>query len=262
MSANKMPAVFIGHGSPMNAISDNQYTQAWAALGQSLPKPKAILMISAHWYTRGTAVTAMAQPRTIHDFGGFPEPLYQMQYPASGSPELAQQVADLLAPLPVYLDKSEWGLDHGAWEILVRMYPQADIPVVQLSIDGTKPAAWHLEVGRKLASLREQGVMIMASGNVVHNLREMNWQHANVEAYPWARSFEQFVIEHLTSKQLPHPLTAALIREDGRRSNPSPEHFLPLLYVIGSWDGKEAISTPTEGIVSGSLSMLSVQVGE
>lgn len=156
MSANKMPAVFIGHGSPMNAISDNQYTQAWAALGQSLPKPKAILMISAHWYTRGTAVTAMAQPRTIHDFGGFPEPLYQMQYPASGSPELAQQVADLLAPLPVYLDKSEWGLDHGAWEILVRMYPQADIPVVQLSIDGTKPAAWHLEVGRKLASLREQ----------------------------------------------------------------------------------------------------------
>ncbi|WP_272690319.1 4,5-DOPA dioxygenase extradiol [Providencia sp. PROV152] len=262
MSTNRMPALFIGHGSPMNAVSDNPYTQTWEALGRSLPKPKAILMVSAHWYTRGTAVTAMAQPKTIHDFGGFPEALYQVQYSASGSPELAQQVANLLAPLPVYLDNHEWGLDHGTWEILVRMYPQADIPVVQLSIDGTKPAAWHLEIGRKLALLREQGVMIMGSGNVVHNLREMDWQNAAAKPYPWARTFEQFVIEHLGSKQSPHPLTLALEREDGQRSNPSPEHFLPLLYVIGCWDGKEPISTPTEGIVSGSLSMLSVQIGE
>lgn len=262
MLTDKMPALFIGHGSPMNALSDNRYTKAWEALGQKLPKPQAILMVSAHWYTRGTAVTAMSQPKTIHDFGGFPDALYQVQYPAPGSPELAQQVAELLAPLDIYLDNREWGLDHGTWEILVRMYPQADIPVVQLSIDGTKPAAWHLEMGRRLAILRQQGVMIMGSGNVVHNLREMNWQNAEVAAYPWARSFEQFVIEHLRSGEQPHPLTQALEREDGQRSNPSPEHFLPLLYVLGSWDGSEVISTPTEGIVSGSLSMLSVQVGE
>lgn len=261
MSTNKMPALFIGHGSPMNAVSDNRYTQAWQALGQSLPKPNAILMVSAHWYTRGTAVTAMAQPKTIHDFGGFPDALYQVQYPAAGSPELAKQVAQLLAPLSVHLDMTEWGLDHGAWEILVRIYPQADIPVVQLSIDATKPAAWHLEMGRKLAQLREQGVLVMGSGNVVHNLREMNWQNADAETYPWANTFEQFVIDSLQSHETPHPLTHALDREDGQRSNPSPEHFLPLLYVLGTWDGKEAITTPTEGIVSGSLSMLSVQIG-
>ncbi|EKT60056.1 4,5-DOPA dioxygenase extradiol [Providencia sneebia] len=261
MLAKKLPALFIGHGSPMNAVSDNPYTQEWEVLGKSLPKPTLILMISAHWYTRGIAVTAMTQPKTIHDFGGFPEALYQVEYPAAGSPELAQKVADLLAPEHVHLDKSEWGLDHGTWEILVRMYPDADIPVVQLSIDGTKPPAWHLEIGRKLATLREQGVMIMGSGNVVHNLREMNWKNDQVEAYSWASSFEKFVYDNLSSQEVPHPLTQALDREDGKRSNPSPEHFLPLLYVLGTWDGKEVISAPTEGIVSGSLSMLSVQVG-
>lgn len=261
MLTKKMPALFIGHGSPMNAISDNPYTREWEALGQSLVKPKAILVISAHWYTRGVAVTAMVNPKTIHDFGGFPDALYQMQYPALGSPELAQQVADLLAPEQVYLDKSEWGLDHGTWEILIRMYPDADIPVVQLSVDGTKPPSWHLDVGRKLASLREQGVIIMGSGNVVHNLREMNWQNAQIEPYSWASSFEKFVYDNLDSRKIPHPLTSALDREDGKRSNPSPEHFLPLLYILGTWDGEELISTPTEGIVSGSLSMLSVQVG-
>lgn len=261
MSANRMPALFIGHGSPMNAVSENRYTKVWEALGQSLPKPKAILMVSAHWYTRGTAITAMEKPKTIHDFGGFPDALYQVQYPALGSPELAGQIADLLLPLSIYLDHDEWGLDHGAWEILVRMYPEADIPVVQLSIDGTKPLAWHLDMGRKLAGLREQGIMIIGSGNVVHNLREMNWQNAEVEAYPWARSFEQFICDNLRSQESPHPLTQALEREDGKRSNPSAEHFLPLLYILGTWNGEETISTPTEGIVSGSLSMLSVQVG-
>ncbi|EKT58173.1 4,5-DOPA dioxygenase extradiol [Providencia burhodogranariea] len=261
MSANRMPALFVGHGSPMNAVSDNRFTAAWKALGQSLPKPRAILMISAHWYTRGTAVTAMGNPKTIHDFGGFPDALFQVEYPAPGSPELAGQIADLLSPLSIYLDHDEWGLDHGAWEILVRMYPEANIPVVQLSIDGTKPLAWHLEMGRKLSVLREQGIMIMGSGNVVHNLREMNWQNADVEAYPWARSFEQFVCDNLRSQGSPHPLTQALEREDGKHSNPSAEHFLPLLYILGTWNGEEAISTPTEGIVSGSLSMLSVQVG-
>uniref|UniRef100_UPI00234BA1C3 4,5-DOPA-extradiol-dioxygenase n=1 Tax=Providencia sp. PROV259 TaxID=2949947 RepID=UPI00234BA1C3 len=258
---NKIPAIFIGHGSPMNAIEDNPYTKAWEQLGKTLPRPNAILVISAHWYTRGTAVTSMLKPKTIHDFGGFPEALYQIEYPAPGSPELAQQVADLLAPEPIFLDKEEWGLDHGTWEILVRMYPEADIPVIQLSIDGTKPATWHHELGKKLAILREQGVLIMGSGNVVHNLRAMNWQNDQAEPYPWALSFEQFVYDNLQSKAIPHPLTKGLERKDGKLSNPSVEHYLPILPILGTWDGEEEVSTPIEGIVSASLSMLSVIVG-
>nr|ELR5132435.1 4,5-DOPA dioxygenase extradiol [Providencia rettgeri] len=257
----KLPAIFIGHGSPMNAIEDNPYTQKWEHLGKTLPRPTAILVISAHWYTRGTAITSMLKPKTIHDFGGFPEELYQVEYPAPGSPELAQQVADLLSPEPVYLDTQEWGLDHGTWEILVRMYPKADIPVVQLSIDVTKPMAWHHELGRKLSVLREHGVLIMGSGNIVHNLRAMNWQNAQAEPYPWAISFEQFVYDNLQSRELPHPLTNGLEREDGNLSNPSPEHYLPILPILGTWDGKEKISIPIEGIVSGSLSMMSIQIG-
>lgn len=258
---HRMPAVFIGHGSPMNAINHNSYTEAWEKLGTTLPRPRAILVISAHWYTRGTAITAMVKPKTIHDFGGFPEALYQIEYPAPGSPELAKQVAELLSPEPIHQDKEEWGLDHGTWEILVRMYPQADIPVVQLSIDGTKPASWHYELGKKLAVLREQGVLIMGSGNVVHNLRAMDWQNSHAEPYPWAISFEQFVYANLRSHEQPHPLTTGLEREDGQLSNPSPEHFLPILPILGTWDGEEVISTPVEGIVSASLSMLSVQIG-
>ncbi|HHR6044164.1 TPA: 4,5-DOPA dioxygenase extradiol [Providencia alcalifaciens] len=258
---HRMPAVFIGHGSPMNAINHNSYTEAWEKLGTTLPRPRAILVISAHWYTRGTAITAMVKPKTIHDFGGFPEALYQIEYPAPGSPELAKQVAELLSPEPIHQDKEEWGLDHGTWEILVRMYPQADIPVVQLSIDGTKPASWHYELGKKLAVLREQGVLIMGSGNVVHNLRAMDWQNSHAEPYPWAISFEQFVYANLRSHEQPHPLTTGLEREDGQLSNPSPEHFLPILPILGTWDGEEVVSTPVEGIVSASLSMLSVQIG-
>ncbi|WP_272535132.1 4,5-DOPA dioxygenase extradiol [Providencia sp. PROV212] len=258
---HRMPAVFIGHGSPMNAINHNSYTEAWEKLGKTLPRPRAILVISAHWYTRGTAITAMVKPKTIHDFGGFPEALYQIEYPAPGSPELAKQVAELLSPEPIYQDKEEWGLDHGTWEILVRMYPQADIPVIQLSIDGSKPAAWHYELGKKLATLRNEGVLIMGSGNVVHNLRAMDWQNANAAPYPWATSFEQFVYDNLRSHEQPHPLTKGLDCEDGKLSNPSPEHFLPILPILGTWDGEEGITTPVEGIVSASLSMLSVQIG-
>ena len=258
---NRMPAVFIGHGSPMNAVADNPYTKAWEELGKTLPRPNAILVISAHWYTNGTAITAMQKPKTIHDFGGFPDELYQIQYPAPGSPELAQRVADILAPQDIFLDKTEWGLDHGTWEILVRMYPQADIPVVQLSIDGSKPAAWHHELGKKLSSLRDEGVLIMGSGNVVHNLRAMNWQNSAAEPYPWALTFERFVYDNLNSHEKPHPLSKALDREDGKLSNPSPEHFLPILPILGAWDGSEPISVPIEGVVSGSLSMMSVVVG-
>lgn len=165
MSSPRMPALFLGHGSPMNVLEDNRYTHTWQQLGQTLPRPKAIVAISAHWYTQGTAVTAMAQPRTLHDFGGFPQALFDKRYPAPGSPALAQQVQSLLAPVAVHADTGEWGLDHGIWGVLIKMYPEADIPVVQLSIDATRDAAYHFALGRKLAALRDEGVMLVDSGN-------------------------------------------------------------------------------------------------
>ncbi|MBD2795828.1 4,5-DOPA dioxygenase extradiol [Xenorhabdus sp. 18] len=258
MSLLRMPALFIGHGSPMNAIEDNAYSRAWFELGKKLPRPKAILVISAHWYTNGTAVTAMAQPRTIHDFGRFPQELHEKQYPAKGFPGLAVLVQDILEPIEVETDFEKWGLDHGSWGILAKMYPDADIPVVQLSMDRNQPAAFHYEIGKKLALLRDEGVLIIGSGNIVHNLPA---EKLGAEPFPWARSFEQFVRESLTSRENPHPLFKALDREDGQLSNPTPEHFLPLLYVIGTWNKEEPISTPVEGIEDGSLSMLSIQVG-
>jgi len=262
MSMSRMPALFLGHGSPMNVLEDNEYTQAWQQLGQQLPRPKAIVAISAHWYTRGTAVTAMSQPKTIHDFGGFPQALYEMVYPAPGEPQLASQIQSLLQPVSVIADHSEWGLDHGTWALLSKMYPDADIPVVQLSIDGTQPAEYHYQLGQKLAVLRDQGVMIVASGNVVHNLRMIKWQ-GEASPYDWAEQFNQYVIDnlHWSGDAKQHPLVNFMQHKAGALANPSPDHFLPLLYVLGSWDGKEVISTPTDGIVMGSLSMLSVQVG-
>lgn len=259
MTASRMPAVFLGHGSPMNVLEENTYTQCWRELGERLPRPKAILAVSAHWYTRGTAVTAMAKPRTIHDFGGFPQALFDTQYPAPGAPELAEQIAELLAPVPVILDQ-EWGLDHGSWGVLIKMYPEADIPVVQLSIDGTQPADYHFELGEKLAALREQGVMIVASGNVVHNLRKVRW--GGGEAYPWAESFNTFVREHLDWQGEPaqHPLINFMQHEGAELSNPSVEHFLPLLYTLGAVLPGDKISVPVDGIEMGSLSMLSVVV--
>ncbi|MDN6549071.1 MAG: 4,5-DOPA dioxygenase extradiol [Enterobacterales bacterium] len=260
MTTSRMPALFLGHGSPMNVLEENDYTTAWRELGKTLPRPKAIVAVSAHWYTRGTFVTAMEQPRTIHDFGGFPQALFDTQYPAPGSPELARRVQELLAPEMVHLDTSEWGLDHGTWGVLSKMYPDADIPVIQLSIDGTQPAAYHYELGKKLAALRDEGVMIVASGNVVHNLRMVKWQ-GEAEPYPWAFSFDNFVRENLAYKGENHPLVNFMQHEGAELSNPSPEHFLPLLYVLGAWNGEEPISVPVDGIVMASLSMLSVVVG-
>ena len=175
MSSTRMPALFLGHGSPMNVLEDNLYTRSWQKLGMTLPRPQAIVVVSAHWFTRGTGVTAMETPPTIHDFGGFPQALYDTHYPAPGSPVLAQHLVELLAPVPVTLDKEAWGFDHGSWGVLIKMYPDADIPMVQLSIDSSKPAAWHFEMGRKLAALRDEGIMLVASGNVVHNLRTVKW---------------------------------------------------------------------------------------
>ncbi|WON76470.1 4,5-DOPA dioxygenase extradiol [Serratia sp. UGAL515B_01] len=260
MSTSRMPALFLGHGSPMNVLEDNRYTQAWRALGEQLPRPRAIVAVSAHWYTRGTAVTAMAYPKTIHDFGGFPKALFDTQYPAPGSPELAAELQNLLSPIEVIADIHEWGLDHGSWGVLIKMYPQADIPVVQLSIDGTQPAEYHYQLGQKLAVLRERGVMIVASGNVVHNLRMAKW-HGDTSPYPWAESFNRYIIDNLSYQGLHHPLVNFMQHEGAALSNPTPEHYLPLLYVLGGWDGNEPISIPIDGIEVGALSMLSVQVG-
>jgi len=261
MSQSRMPALFLGHGSPMNALEKNVYSEAWRELGKTLPRPKAIIAVSAHWYTRGTAVTAMEKPRTIHDFGNFSQALFDTHYPAPGSPDLANAVAEALAPCEVHLDR-EWGFDHGAWGVLIKMYPEADIPVVQLSIDGTKPPAYHFELGRKLAALREQGIMIVASGNVVHNLRMVRWQD-EAEPYAWASSFNDYVRENLNweGEAEQHPLVNFMRHEGAALSNPTPEHYLPLLYVLGARLPGEAVSVPIDGVVMSSLSMLSVQVG-
>ena len=210
-----MPAIFFGHGNPMNAIEDNGWARAWAALGAALPRPKAILSVSAHWYLPMTAVTAMPRPRTIHDFGGFPRPLFEVQYPAPGSPELAQRVSELLAPTQVAMD-DHWGLDHGTWSVLVHAYPEADIPVVQLSIDDTRNADWHYTVAKRLAPLREEGVLIMGSGNLVHNLHTYAWGERAAKPYEWAARFEVMAREHLARGDF-EPLVAyeALGRDEG-----------------------------------------------
>lgn len=261
MSEIRMPALFLGHGSPMNVLEENHYTRAWRKLGDTLPRPRAIVTVSAHWYTRGTAVTAMDEPRTIHDFGGFPQALYDTRYPAPGSPTLAQEIAELLAPVAVRLDH-EWGFDHGSWGVLIKIYPEADIPVVQLSVDSSKPAAWHYALGGQLATLRERGVMIVASGNVVHNLRQVRWQGGE-QPWPWANSFNQFVHENIDfqGEAEAHPLVNFMQHEHAQLANPTPEHYLPLLYVLGSRQPDEAVSIPVDGIEMSAISMLSVQVG-
>ncbi|WP_380180115.1 4,5-DOPA dioxygenase extradiol [Kalamiella sp. sgz302252] len=256
-----MPALFLGHGSPMNVLEENRYTEAWRELGEKLPRPKGIIAVSAHWYTRGTAVTAMEKPRTIHDFGSFPQALFDTRYPAPGSPELAKEIAAALSPVEVRLDQ-DWGFDHGSWGVLIKMYPQADIPVVQLSLDGTKPAAYHFELGRKLAALREHGYMIVASGNVVHNLRMASW-NGSAKPHVWAESFNNYVREQLEwqGPAEEHPLVNFMQHEGAALANPTPEHFLPLLYVLGARQPDEATSVPVDGLEMASISMLSVQVG-
>jgi 4,5-DOPA dioxygenase extradiol len=254
----RLPAIFFGHGNPMNALQDNVYTEAWQRIGASLPRPKAILAISAHWYTRGTAVTAMTAPQTIHDFGGFPQALFDVRYPAAGDPILAERVRDLLAPVAVRMDHS-WGIDHGTWSVLVKAYPKADVPVVQLSIDATQAADFHYELGRRLAVLRAEGILIVGSGNVVHSLRTMIWGEA--PAYDWALRFNDKVSDCLLRGDPGQLLNYAQWGEDARLSVPTPEHFLPLLYVLGTRLDDEPISIAVNGIESGSISMLTTLVG-
>ncbi|RJF97418.1 4,5-DOPA dioxygenase extradiol [Noviherbaspirillum saxi] len=253
-----MPAIFFGHGSPMNALDDNAYTQAWTRLGQSIPKPKAILAISAHWYTEGTAITAMERPPTIHDFGGFPQALFDIRYPAPGDPALARRVQALLDPVPVQLDHA-WGLDHGTWSVLVKAYPQADVPVVQLSIDATRPNDFHFELGRQLSALRDEGVLLIASGDVVHNLRAM--RRGATGSYDWAERFNQQVRDALLQGDNAKLVDYASWGSDAMLSVPTPEHFLPLLYIAGARRDDEAVSIAVDGIELGSISMLTAVVG-
>ena len=256
-----MPAIFFGHGNPMNALSRNQYTEEWAAIGASLPRPKAILCISAHWYIQEAAVTVSTAPRTIHDFGGFPRELYEVRYPAPGEPELATRVRNLLAPLPVRRDES-WGLDHGTWSVLRHVYPKANVPVVQLSIDENQPASFHYEIGQRLAPLREEGVLIIGSGNLVHNLQAYAWGQPAAEPFEWAVSFEQRVRELLLSSE-PKALIGYEHRlgKEAMLAVPTPDHYLPLLYVIGTRTWTESVSFPVEGVEGGSISMLAVRLG-
>lgn len=258
--ADTMPALFFGHGNPMNAILQNDYTQAWAATGKSVPRPKAILAISAHWFVPFTAVTNVRSPRTIHDFGGFPQELYQVEYPAPGSLELAGRVRDLLGPTPVELDE-RWGLDHGTWSVLCHVFPEADIPVVQLSINETEPPEYHYEIGKRLAPLRDEGVLIIGSGNIVHNLHTYAWGQPGVEAFDWAARFEKQVRELLLNSDHDPLIDYETLGRDALLSIPTPEHYLPLIYVIALQRENEQVSFPVEGVDGGSVSMLMVQVG-
>lgn len=255
-----MPAVFLGHGNPMNAIEHNAYTEAWQRLAPTLPRPRAILTVSAHWYVPGSRVTSNEQPRTIHDFGGFPRELYAVRYPAPGSPDLAQRVCELLGPTPVALDDA-WGLDHGAWSLLVHLFPAADIPVVQLGIDETCTAREHYDLARRLRPLRDEGVLIFGSGNVVHNLHRYAWGRHPAEPYDWAVRFESCVRE-LVNTHDPDPLIAyETLGTDAELAVPTPEHYLPLLYVLAQCSGEERASFPAEGFDGGSISMLGVRIG-
>lgn len=259
---NRLPVLFVGHGSPLTAFEDNHYTRSWASLLDDI-KPSAVLCVSAHWYISGTAVTTMTAPRTIHDFYGFPQHLYQFQYPAPGSPPLAQRVTELLAPLQVVKDQ-QWGLDHGCWTVMKHLYPQADVPVVQLSIDMNRDARWHYNIGKQLAALREENVLVIGSGNVVHNLRRIQFSD-DAPAYPWAEQFNQHVRESIESRNhdalIDYQSGDDSLSRAAMLSIPTPDHYFPLLYVLGASDEKDAIHVSLDDIVLGSISMMSVKLG-
>ena len=254
----QLPALFIGHGSPMNALETNSYTEAWSAMGKALPRPRALLVISAHWFIGSTVVTAMPAPRTIHDFYGFPQALFDVQYPAPGLPELAEEVAELAKPDWVGADVDQWGLDHGTWSVLTHMYPEADIPVAQLSINALKPLDYHLQLAAKLADLQRRGVLILASGNVVHNLRTIDWSKP-YEGFDWAHRFDAAAEELLTSN--PGDVLKLTEHPDYAKAVLSPDHFIPLLYTAGLAAQSGPLGSFAKGLALGSISMTSYSSG-
>lgn len=254
-----LPAVFIGHGNPVNVVRHNRWTEGWKAIGASMPRPRAILVVSAHWYVEATMVTAMEGPRTIHDFGGFPEELYKIVYPAPGDPALAGKVRELLGPSRVGLDQ-KWGLDHGAWSVLSHMFPEADIPVVELSMDWRQPPFFHYEMGKLLEPLRSEGVLLLGSGNIVHNLGPYEWDLLDTGAFEWAWRFEDKVRTLLLAGEDAPLVDYETMGPEARLAVPAPNHYLPLLYVLGSRAAGEQASFPVEGFDGGSMSMLCVQL--
>lgn len=247
-----MPALFLGHGSPMNAIEDNAYTRAWRSFGKAMPRPRALLVVSAHWFIGATAVTAMARPRTIHDFYGFPDELFAFDYPAPGLPELAGEVAEAVKPNWVGADRDQWGLDHGTWSVLAHLFPDADVPVVQLSINALKPLDYHFELAAKLSPLRDQGVMIVSSGNVVHNLRRIEWNRPDAGT-DWARRFDDRVARQM--EEAPADILAVTEHPDYDMAVPTPDHFIPLLYTAALAAVGTGSRTLLRGYALGSLSM-------
>ena len=252
-ATQRMPALFIGHGSPMNTLEDNGFTDAWKRMGKVIGKPRGVLVVSAHWFIGSTAVTAMARPRTIHDFYGFPQPLFDFQYPAPGLPELAAEVVDIAKPDWVGLDRDQWGLDHGTWSVLAHLFPDADVPVVQLSINALKPMNYHLELGAKLNGLRDRGVLVLSSGNVVHNLRRIDWR-AGDTGEVWAQRFDDAAADLMVHR--PGDIAALSDHPDFAAAVPTPDHFVPLLYTAGIAAAADTGAEPLVcGYSLGSLSM-------
>ncbi len=255
-----MPAIFIGHGNPMNAIADNAFTQMLSKLGKKIPKPKAIVCVSAHWLTEGTWVTGMQSPRTIHDFYGFPQALFDVQYPAQGSPEVANLICETVMDPKIQIDQEIWGIDHGTWSVLRHMYPKADIPVVQLSINHTQPFEFHFELGKKLQALRNQEILIIGSGNIVHNLRSIRWEE-NAKPFDWAVEFDEWIKSKLMERNFSPLIAEATKNESGKLSIPTTDHYIPFLYTLGASTQKDQLQFEYEGIENGSISMRCMSFG-
>ena len=255
-----MPAIFFGHCNPMNALAHNSWTDAWATIGKDIPRPRAVLCVSAHWYLPASLVTGSSGPRTIHDFGGFPRELYEVKYPAPGDPELARRVQELLVSVSVQLDE-RWGLDHGTWSVLCHVFREADVPVIQLSIDETQPSEFHYETAKRLGSLRDEGVLIVGSGNLVHNLHAYAWGRQQVKPLDWAVRFENQARKLLLAGDHVPLIAYDTLGSDAALSVPTPDHYLPLLYVIAQQREDDKVSFPVEGFDGGSVSMLTVRIG-
>jgi len=258
--SKKLPTLFLGHGSPMNALEKNNFTKALNRLGEEIERPEAILIISAHWMSEGTWITHMEKPKTIHDFYGFPKALFDIQYPAPGSPDIAEAIQKEIHQTKIHLDSEAWGLDHGTWSVLRHMYPKADIPVMQLSLYMGQPAEYHFKLGQELAKLREKGILILGSGNIVHNLRTIKWEE-NATAYPWAMEFDEWMKDKISKRDFKAVQDDFLKIEAGRLSVPTMDHYYPLLYILGASNNQDELKFEYEEIQNGSISLRCLSFG-